>query len=77
MLRLVGKGNKEWIVPLAEDAMEALREHRQDRGLDLDVAGINADGVPLVVPIAGREKFGVTQTGEVMRVAGYTLRAWW
>ncbi|MGN4112983.1 tyrosine-type recombinase/integrase, partial [Burkholderia gladioli] len=81
MLRLVGKGNKERIVPLTEDAMEALREHWQDRGLDLDAPGTNADGLPLVAPTvvpptpASREKFGVTDTGQVTRVAGYTPRA--
>ncbi|KGE10510.1 integrase [Burkholderia gladioli] len=81
MLRLVGKGNKERIVPLTEDAVEALREHWQDRGLDLDAPGAKADGLPLVAPTvvpptpAGREKFGVTDTGQATRVAGYTPRA--
>ncbi|WP_244126027.1 tyrosine-type recombinase/integrase [Burkholderia gladioli] len=80
MLRLVGKGNKERIVPLTEDAVAALREHWQDRGLDFDAPGANADGVPLVAPTvvsptpAGREKFGVTDTGQVTRVAGYMPR---
>ncbi|WP_257825038.1 site-specific integrase [Burkholderia glumae] len=81
MLRLIGKGSKERIVPLTEDTVQALREHWQDRGLDLDAPGAAADGVPLVAPTvvpptpASREKFGVTETGEVTRVAGYTPRA--
>ncbi|KAF1065631.1 Tyrosine recombinase XerD [Burkholderia gladioli] len=81
MLRLVGKGNKERIVPLTEDAVAALREHWQDRGLDLDAPGATVDGVPLVAPTvvpptpASQGKFGVTDTGRVTRVAGYTPRA--
>jgi hypothetical protein len=49
----------------------------------LDAPGAAADGVPLVVPTvvpltpAGREKFGVTEAGEMTRVAGYTPRAGW
>ncbi|MCQ0034433.1 hypothetical protein [Burkholderia glumae] len=78
MLRLIGKGSKERIVPLTEDTVQALREHWQDRGLDLDAPGAAADGVPLVAPTvvpptpASREKFGVTDAGEVTRAAGYT-----
>ncbi|TWC59555.1 phage integrase family protein [Burkholderia sp. SJZ115] len=78
LLRVIGKGHKERFVPVTDDTIEALRDHWQDRGLDFDSG---AAGLPLVAPTvvpptaAGRKKFGVTDAGEVTRVAGYTPRA--
>ncbi|KVL65423.1 site-specific integrase [Burkholderia ubonensis] len=78
LLRVVGKGHKERFVPVTDATIDALRDHWQDRGRDFDSG---AAGLPLVAPTvvpptpAGREKFGVTEAGEVTRVAGYTPRA--
>ncbi|RQR65214.1 site-specific integrase [Burkholderia sp. Bp9015] len=78
LLRVIGKGNKERFVPVTDDTIEALRAHWHDRGLNFDAG---TAGGPLVAPTvipptpAGRDKFGVTETGEVTRVAGYTPRA--
>ncbi|WP_273996571.1 hypothetical protein [Burkholderia sp. FERM BP-3421] len=77
ILRVICKGNKERFVPVTEDAIDALREHWRDRGLDLDAGGAD---VPLVAPTvvppmpARRDKLGVNVSGEVTRVAGYTSR---
>lgn len=65
-------------MPVTDDMIDALREHWQERGLDFDAG---TAGGPLVAPTvipptpAGRDKFGVTETGELTRVAGWTPRA--
>ncbi|WP_175836249.1 site-specific integrase [Burkholderia multivorans] len=78
LLRVIGKGNKERFVPVTDDTIEALRAHWHDRGLNFDAGAADRPLVaPTVIPPtpAGRDKFGVTATGEVTRVAGYTPRA--
>lgn len=74
LLSAIRKGNKERFVPVIDDTIEAFREHWRDRALDFDAG---ATKIPLVAPTvipptpAGRDKFGVTATGEATRVAGY------
>lgn len=78
LLRVIGKGRKERFVPVTDDIVAALRAHWADRGLDFDAGATDGPLVaPTVIPPtpAGRAKFGVTETGELTRVAGYTPRA--
>jgi len=48
LLNVIGKGNKERVVPISDECAEALRAHWQDRGQNFDAE--NASG-PLVAPL--------------------------
>jgi len=53
-LKVVGKGNKERIVPLREDAIAALVAHRRDveLGMDVESSELRSDPAPLVCSVA-------------------------
>lgn len=65
-------------MPMIDATVEALRADWADRCPDLDAAAASGPLVaPTMVPrtLAARKTFGVTDTGEVTRVARYTPRA--
>lgn len=83
MLEAIGKGNKQRVVPISNDCVDALRAHWGDRGLDFD-AMTGAPSLPLIVPLVvpltprARAKFGAPDDADVPAAGpatrGYSVR---
>lgn len=75
LLQVVGKGDRERVVPLSDECIAALQAHWLDRGLDFNAPDVDAPLIaPLVIPGTkkAREKFGLDAGKE--DVAGVPLQ---